>query len=126
MSTVNVRARAAEAHRRAVEVSVKEMTKFLQDALGQKLTAHIARVGDPKTVNAWINGDQAPRENSEQRLRAAFQIFHLLQQEDSSYVVRAWFIGLNPQLENETPADVLRDGRYREVFLAAEAYLSGG
>lgn len=126
MSTVNIRAKAQEAHRKAVEVSVDDIAKFLQEALGQKLTAHIARVADPKTVNAWINADQSPREASEQRLRAAFQVFHLLQEQDSSYVVRAWFIGLNPQLENDAPANVLREGRFRDVFLAAEAYLSGG
>lgn len=126
MSTVNVRARAQEAHRKAVEISPNDIAKALQEALGQKLTAHIARVADPKTVGAWASGETSPREASEQRLRAAFQIFHLLQEQDSSYVVRAWFIGHNPQLENEAPADVLREGRFREVFLAAEAYLSGG
>jgi hypothetical protein len=126
VSNVNVRARAQEAHRKAVTVSASEIAKFLQDALGQKLTAHIARVADPKTVGAWASGDQAPRDTSEQRLRAAFQVFHLLQEQDSSYVVRAWFIGMNPQLENEAPAEALREGRFRDVFLAAEAYLSGG
>lgn len=122
----NVRARAQEAHRKAVEVDIHDIAKFLQGALGQRLTAHIARVSDIKAVAAWSAGKQQPRDGSEQRLRAAFQVFHLLQQEDSSYVVRAWFIGMNPQLENEAPADVLREGRFRDVFLAAEAYVSGG
>ena len=126
MSTPSVGARAQQAHRKTVQVSIQDIARFLQDSLGQKLTAHIAGVNDPKTVNAWINGAQAPREASEQRLRATFQLFHLLQQEDSSYVVRAWLIGLNPQLEMEAPANVLRDGRFREVFLAADAYLGGG
>ena len=62
----------------------------------------------------------------EQRLRATFQFFHLLQQEDSSHVVRAWLIGMNPQLEMEAPANMLHDGRLREVLLAADAYLGGG
>ena len=57
MSTPSVGARAQQAHRKTVQVSIQDIARFLQDSLGQKLTAHIAGVNDPKTVNAWINGE---------------------------------------------------------------------
>jgi hypothetical protein len=45
---------------------------------------------------------------------------------DSPHVARAWFIGMNPQLDDEAPADVIREGRLREALVAAQAFVSGG
>ncbi len=35
----------------------------------------------------------------------AFQIFHLLQDEESPHTVQAWMIGINPQLDDVSPAE---------------------
>jgi hypothetical protein len=43
---------------------------------------------------------------------------------DSPAVVRAWFMGMNPQLDDENPAEVLAEGRSREVMAAARAYVN--
>jgi len=40
--------------------------------------------------------------------------------------VRSWFIGMNPQLDDRAPAEVLREDDLREVLAAAQAYLAGG
>ena len=102
------------------------MAAFLQEALGQKLTAHIVGVSDPKTIGRWATRDRAPRGENEQRLREAFQIFRLLISEESDHTVRAWFTGLNPHLGDEAPAAALREGRARDVFMAAKAFLADG
>ena len=34
---------------------------------------------------------------------------------------RAWFIGANPKLGNDSPVTAIREGRYQEVFVAARA-----
>lgn len=122
----DVRTRARQAHQKAVSFDIADIARFLQETLGQKLVAHIAGVADPKTVGHWARGEQTPRDEADTRLRAAFQVFHLLQGEESPHTVRAWFVGLNPQLDDETPVDAIRDGRAKDVLVAAKAYIAGG
>lgn len=123
----NVREAAADAHRATVESSVADIAAFLQDALGQKLVAFMVGVDDPKTIGRWASEKSAPQDSDvERRLRDAFQIFRLLLAKESPYTVRAWFVGLNPQLDDEPPATAIRDGRTRETLIAAKAFLAGG
>jgi hypothetical protein len=103
----------------------RELTGYLQDVLGQRLVAHIAGV-DVKRVAAWAKGDSNPRPEAEERLRMAYRVFHLIQENESPHTVRAWFIGVNPQLNDESPAAAIRDGRFKEVLVAARAFISGG
>jgi hypothetical protein len=116
-----------QAHRKAVQESPADIAQFLSEALGsQKLVAMIADVSDVKTVGRWISGSQQPRSESEERLRGAYQIFQLLQSVDSPHTVRAWFIGMNPQLDDESPGRAIGEGRLREVMVAAKSYMAGG
>jgi len=121
-----VREASAQAHRSTVEASTADIAAFLQDALGQRLVAFMVGVEDPKTVGRWAKG-QVPRDSDvERRLREAHQIFRLLLEKESPYTVRAWFVGLNPQLNDEAPATVIRAGNARDVLVAARAFLAGG
>lgn len=122
----DVKARSATAHERSVTFEIADIARFLQEELGQKLTAYIADVADAKNVGRWARRERRPQEDAERRLRAAFQVFHLLQDEESPHTARAWFIGLNPQLQDETPADALREGRLKDAISAARAYVAGG
>lgn len=120
-----VKSRSQEAHRRTVTLATADIARFLQDTLGSKLTAYIAGVSDPKMVGRWAGGTK-PAAEREKRLRAAYQVFQLLLEAEDEYVARAWFIGMNPQLDDETPADCLRQSQVRDVMAAARAFLSGG
>lgn len=123
----NVRQAATDAHRATVESSVADIAAFLQDALGQKLVAFMVGVDDPKTIGRWAGEKSAPQDTEvERKLRDAYQIFRLLLAKESPYTVRAWFVGLNPQLDDEPPATAIREGRTRDVLVAARAFLAGG
>lgn len=126
MLTTPVKARSETAHRKSVTLSVADIARFLQDTLGTKLTAYIAGVSDPKMVTKWAGGTANPAEARERTLRDTYQVFQLILEAEDEYVARAWFIGMNPQLEDETPADRLREGKVREVMAAARAFLGGG
>jgi hypothetical protein len=117
---------AAEAHRTKVATTPADLVAFLQEGLGQKLVAFMAGVEDPKTVGRWAKGERAPRRDAEHRLREAFHIFQLLLTQESPHTVRAWFVGLNPQLDDESPAQAIREGRVKDVLVAAKAFLAGG
>lgn len=116
-----------EAHRTTVESTVADIAAFLQEALGQKLVAFMVGVDDPKTIGRWAKAKSTPQDSeSERKLRDACQVFRLLVTEESPHTVRAWFVGLNPQLDDESPATAIREGRTRDVLLAARAFLAGG
>jgi hypothetical protein len=45
---------------------------------------------------------------------------------ESDHTIRAWFMGTNPQLDDESPLEAVREGRNREVLAAARAFVTGG
>jgi hypothetical protein len=127
MSSTEARVLVEQAHREAVRASLSDVADFLQDLLGRRLVAYVAAVKDAKTVSRWAKGEVGEaRWESERRLRAAYEIAQLLVRFDSSQVVKAWFIGLNPQLDDESPAEVIREGRLKEAMNAARAFVAGG
>jgi hypothetical protein len=116
-----------QAHREATTASVQHIAEALQGLLTRRLTAVLAAVKDGKTVTRWATGEtQEIRFESEQRLRAAFEIMCLLLQFDAPETVRAWFVGLNPQLEDVSPIEALHAGQLKEALSAARAFVAGG
>ncbi|MEV1084994.1 XRE family transcriptional regulator [Streptomyces sp. NPDC050211] len=114
------------AHEQAMKTEIDAIAQFLQEVLGQRLTAIIAGVSDWKTVGRWARGQNKPRPDSDARLREAYRIFHQLQAHDSPDVVRAWFVGANPHLDDESPAVALSEDRSKEVSAAARAFVDAG
>jgi len=108
-----------------VKVDIAGVAAFLVENLGTTLTAYIAGV-DKKTVLRSARAQSQPRTGVEQRLRAAFQVFQLLMSVESPHTVRAWFTGMNPQLDDLSPAEALSDGQDRAALAAARAFVAGG
>ena len=100
--------------------------RFLSGELGLSLVAYLSGVSDTKTVSRWASGAQHPRRDSASRIQLAFQAYQFLLQYDSSHTVRAWFVGINPQLEDASPARAIREDHLEDVFIAAKAFASGG
>ena len=112
-------------HDRAVRAGPDELASRLQAVLGQKLTALLAGTPDPKAVGEWARGVRAPHPGKEARLRLAFQIVELLLQAESERTVRAWFLGMNPYLDDRSPASVIASGKEpRAALEAAYAFLA--
>jgi excisionase family DNA binding protein len=120
------RSRSGHLSETSVESGISDVVGYLQEVLGQKLVAHIAGVSDLRTVARWSAGGRTPRAEHEQRLRCAYQTFHLLLAEESPSTVRAWFLKLNPQLDDQSPAQSIREGNFRDVLDAAKEFLAGG
>lgn len=106
--------------------TVAQIAEYLNKNLGPKLVAYM--VGkSTQTVARWAEGTQSPPQpDVERKLRGAFQIVQLLVETDSRHVVRAWFIGMNPQLEDRSPAEVIAAGDVRAAMTAARAFSTGG
>ena len=112
-------------HKRSVHASTSELVKFLRANLGPTLTASLASV-DTRTVARWVADQVTPREEAEKKLRAAYQIFLLLAQVEAPATVRAWFMGMNEQLEDFSPVEAIALDRAREVLVAARSFISYG
>ncbi len=87
--------------------------------------AVIAGVSDAKAVGKWARGERSPHPETEHRLRHAFHITQLLLQQESAETVRAWFIGMNPDLDDQAPALLLAEDPHA-VLLAARNFLANG
>lgn len=114
----------SSAHRETVSEDIASVVRYLVDLMGTKLVAHIADV-DASTVRRWATTEQRMSDERERTLRATHTIARMLLQHDANHTVRAWFIGINPQLDDEAPADALREGRLHDVMASARAFLDG-
>ena len=120
-----------KAHRRAVALPTGQVVQELILLLGDQLVAQLAGVQDPRSVRDWASDRHGVRAEVERRLRFALYIGELLGQDDARDVVKAWFQGLNPALEDHSPLDVLRDNSTnvgdaeRRVLGAAREFMFG-
>lgn len=116
------------AHDRAIRTPIADVALYVQSLLGQKWTAYLAGVADPKAVGKWARGARKPQPESERKLRDTYQIALLISTVDDEETARVWFGGMNPVLDHRAPAWVianLPDGSDRAMD-AALAFVAHG
>lgn len=118
----------SSAHDRATRTPIAEIALYIQSLIGQKWTAYLAGVSDPKAVGKWARGLRKPQPESERKLRDAYQIALLIAMVDDEETAGVWFKGMNPVLDHRAPAWVianLPDGSDRAMN-AALAFVACG
>ena len=113
------------AHARAVRSSAAVVVARLQEVLGRDVVSVIT-AKQPRTVTRWISGDASPAAHDQQLLRDTLQVVEILTEVEGPEVTRAWFIGMNPQLDDESPAEEIAAGHVRDVLAAARAFVNAG
>lgn len=126
MSTTAPAPAMERAYRAALTASISDLATTLQEVLSRTLTAYIANVQDGKTVTRWAKGEveRFRDDETEQRVRTAFQIVALLRETESPRTIRAWFIHLNPQLGDTMPSEAIRAGKLQDALHAAQALVA--
>jgi hypothetical protein len=113
---------AAVEHEATVR-DIAAVARYLQEQLGQQLTAYLSGLRDAKMVGRWASGRA---DTAKLRLRAAFQATRLVAGAYDAETAKAWFVGSNTRLDDEAPAWVLRHGTspgdLRFVIPAARAF----
>ncbi|MCW2992826.1 MAG: family transcriptional regulator [Conexibacter sp.] len=113
----------------ATRLDVAEIAAYLQAQLGQKLTAYVAGVTDPKMVGRWAAGKARPRDEREMRLRDAFKATRMLVAAFDAGTAKAWWVGSNTRLDDRAPAAIVRHAvdpeALRYVVPAARAFAGG-
>ena len=130
MTTTPVARPDYDAHARATRSAFPEVTRELRDILGARLCAYLGSVKETRAVHQWAEGSRGPSAEVQRRLRVALQVASPIAAADSAAVAQAWFQGLNPQLDDRSPAHLLREGDLDEngsaVIGAARSFLAGG
>ena len=127
--TSRLEAADREIARRAVLIGVDEMAAFLQEHLGQKLTAYVAGIKDAKAVGQWAQGRVEPSAIARERLRAAYHVTALFVSVYGDRAAQAWFFGANAGLDDQAPAAALRDAgtpaEIARIVPLARAFIRG-
>lgn len=108
-------ARPDLAYVNAVRIQPAQLVAELRDLLGARLVAYLGGVKETRAVRQWAEGTRRVSAGDLRRLRLAYQAARLLAERDTPAVVQAWFQGLNPALEDRSPARVLREGDIDDV-----------
>jgi hypothetical protein len=88
---------------------IDRLAEWLEATIGPKLTA-FATATSPNELAAIAHGDEEPPDELEQRLRNLYAVVRLLSQRDRTDTAPEWLTAPNPELENRTPVELLREG----------------
>jgi hypothetical protein len=75
-------------------------------------------------LRRWLEGGFL-NIDQEARLRTGHKALQIVAEVDGAFVARAWMIGMDPHLGDECPLVLIRQGRGRDVLVAARAYVNG-
>src|SRR5690349_2456610 len=91
----------AQTHQQAVQATTQEAARMTLDVLGGALAAYVLGVKDRKTIQRWATGTvQGIRPASEVTLRGVYEIILLLSRFEGTGTIRAWFLGMAPELDD--------------------------
>ena len=100
-----------ECYNKAMRSPFPTVAGELRRLLGAKLVAYIANVGETRAVRQWAEGSRTPSaDGTESRLRLAYSVALCIANTDGPATAQAWFQGLNPLLDDVSPARLLREG----------------
>jgi hypothetical protein len=127
MATLLTEKKVEEIEHKANVEKIDTIAAFLQENLGQKLTAYLAGLNDPKVVGLWAQRKKHPRDLAIFRLRCAYQAACMLINAYGNETAKSWFFGTNTRLDDEAPAYLLRHGKVPEdirfIVPAAKAFV---
>lgn len=101
---------------------LRELVRRLNGSLGSTLVAALAGSSEPREASGWADFDGPdPGSEAAQRLGTAYNAWWKVAEAEGEAVARAWFVGANPWLEDDSPVNSLRTGRIDAVERAAQA-----
>jgi hypothetical protein len=112
----------------AVRSPISDLTQQLQDILTQRLVAYIVGLSDGRDIGRYARGERRPHPGTNLKLRELFGLISLMLEKEDPQTVQVWLQGRNPELEDQSPASVLRASfeNYPRVKSAIEKFLAAG
>ena len=117
--TVLTASQAERIDREASTLPVGEVAAYLQERLGQRMTAFLAGLTDAKQVGRYAREDgPEPRAAVAQRLRHGYKVVRMISEAYDAETAKAWLFGTNTRLDDQAPIEVLRTAERPEQFTA--------
>lgn len=101
--------------RESVTLEIHEIVAKLRDLLGAQLVAYLGKVQETRAVRQWADASRKVSASTDAKLRLAYQAASLIASRNSHTVTQAWFMGMNPQLDDDSPARLIREGKINQV-----------
>ena len=94
----------------AASMSIREIATYLQDTVGQRVSAAIAGLADAKQTGRYTreHGPQ-PHATTDRRLREGYKVVRMLVDAYDDETAKAWLFGTNTRLDDQAPIEVLGD-----------------
>lgn len=100
----------------------RALARHLMAVLGPTLVSTLAGSKDSRAATGWGSLDgPLPSADASLRLECAYYAWQKVSAAEGDDVARAWFVGGNPWLGDDSPITAIREGRFREVDNAAKA-----
>jgi hypothetical protein len=116
--------------REASTLPIGEVATFLQDRLGQRMTAFLGGLTDAKQIGRYARASgPEPRAAVAQRLRHGYKVVRIINETYDTDTAKAWLFGTNTRLDDHAPIELLRTAEKPEQFTAvirAARQLVGG
>jgi len=107
-----------------------EIAAYLQEQLGQRMTAFLVGLGDSRQIGRYARSESRPSEVSDRRLREGYKVVRMIVDAFDARTAKAWLFGTNARLDDAAPIEVLaaaQDGEsFRAVIRAARQFASFG
>jgi hypothetical protein len=114
-----------DSYNHAISAPLKLVVQELIDLLGPTVVAAIGDVNETRAVTQWLKGRKPQRPHV---LRFALQLARMIADKEDATMIRAWFQGINPGLQDRSPALLLRNRSLEEIqgpLLAAARSFAG-
>lgn len=88
--------------------SLAEITTYLENTVGQRVTAAVAGLNDVQQLAKYIRkSNPEPDDIEERRLREGYKIVRVIVDAYDATTARAWLFGTNSRLDDRAPIEVL-------------------
>lgn len=94
---------------------VPEAVAQLRQLVGSKLVAYMGSRSHTRFVSEWAEGLSKPTPDVAARLLVARDIAISLHTRDGKATIQSWFMGMNPDLNDDSPARLLREGTCKDI-----------
>ena len=114
-------------YNKVLKMTSQEVVKNLINIVGTKFTAYFAGINKTSTLKEWIrpgfDGDR-PSTDDLNRMRDALHISKFIATYESKMITCAWLGGMNPELGDRNPAELIRNGKdHAKVLHAAYIFI---
>ncbi|MEV7608527.1 hypothetical protein AB0N61_03495 [Microbacterium sp. NPDC089320] len=100
----------------------RALARRLTAVLGPTLVSTLAGSKDLRAATGWGSPNGTlPSAYASLRLECAYDVWHKISAAEGDDVARAWFVGGNPWLGDDSPITAIREGRFGDVINAAKA-----